>query len=333
MFSKPIEFLAIGDITTDAFIKLKNAHIVDCVSHENREICLSFGDKIPYEFVTVIRAVGNSANAAVAASRLGLTSALASNIGDDQNGRECLESLKKDSVNTKFISVHKGMETNYHYVLWYNSERTILVKHHEFPRTFKAPSKNPKWVYLSSIGDNSYEYQMSVTEWLIKNPDIKLAFQPGTFQMNLGVEKLSGLYKRSDIFFCNKEEAQKILNTEEKNILELSKKIQNLGPKIVVISDGPNGAYLYLNDELWHNPIYPDISQPLDRTGAGDAFSATFTSALALGKTPLEAFSWGPINSMSVVQYVGAQKGLLSREKLEKYLKTAPENYKITKIN
>jgi sugar/nucleoside kinase (ribokinase family) len=114
--------------------------------------------------------------------------------------------------------------------------------------------------------------------------------------------------------------------------LELSKDIEALGPKIVVISDGPAGAYLYLDGELWHIPLYPDIATPLERTGAGDAFSSTLTSALALGLSPIEAFTWGPINSMSVVQEVGAQKGLLSREKLEEYLKKAPENYKPRKI-
>jgi hypothetical protein len=35
---------------------------------------------------------------------------------------------------------------------------------------------------------------------------------------------------------------------------------------------------------------------------------------------------------MSVVQQVGAQKGLLSREKLEEYLKNAPGEYKLSKI-
>ena len=134
--------------------------------------------------------------------------------------------------------------------------------------------------------------------------------------------------------------AEKILGKEnatpnedrERNVLELSKEIHALGPEIVVLSDGPNGAYMYLNDELWQMPLYPDIAKPLERTGAGDAFSSTMTAALALGKTPLEAFAWGPINSMSVVQEIGAQKGLLSREKLEEYLQNAPENYKVNKI-
>ena len=149
----------------------------------------------------------------------------------------------------------------------------------------------------------------------------------------MGNEKAAGLYKNAEIFFCNVEEAEVILGIEGKDILKLSKGIQALGPKMVSISDGPSGAYLYFEGELWKIPMYPDIAPPLDRTGAGDAFSSTITAALALGKSPLEALAWGPINSMSVVQEIGAQKGLLSREKLEEYLAKAPADYKAQKIN
>ena len=187
-------------------------------------------------------------------------------------------------------------------------------------------------MYLSSLASNSLEYHKEIVEFLKKNPETKLAFQPGTFQMKFGTENLKDIYERTEIFFCNLEEAQRILKIQSKDVLVLSKGIAALGPKMVVISDGPNGAYFYKDGELWYNSIYPDIIPPLERTGAGDAFSSTFTAALALGKSPLEAFSWGPINSMSVVQYIGAQTGLLNREKLEEYLKNAPENYKIRKI-
>jgi sugar/nucleoside kinase (ribokinase family) len=326
-----IDFLAIGDIVTDAFIKLKDAHVHCNLDKEGCELCVRFGDKIPYESVNVVSAVGNSPNAAVSAARLGLKTALITNIGNDQNGKDCLASLKKDNVSRDYVNIEKGKLTNYHYVLWYDVDRTILIKHTEF--TYKFPKiKNVSWMYLSSLAENSLPYQLEIAEFLKNNPEIKLAFQPGTFQIKFGTEKLKDIYARTEIFFCNLEEAQKITGINSKDVLTLSKGLKALGPKIVVISDGPNGAYLYLNDELWQNPIYPDIAPPLDRTGAGDAFSSTFTAALALGKTPLEAFSWGPINSMSVVQQIGAQAGLLTREKLEEYLKNAPVDYKVTKI-
>lgn len=330
-----IDFLAVGDIVIDAFIRLKDAHVNCKIDTGACELCVRFGDKIPYESVTVVPAVGNSPNAAVSAARLGLKSALATNIGDDIHGKECLASLKKDGVITDYVIKEKGKPTNYHYVLWYDVDRTILVKHTEFNYKFPKLGK-VSWIYLSSLADNSLPYQEELAEYLKNHPETSLAFQPGTFQIKLGAEKLKDIYLRTEIFFCNVEEAEIILakenNGQNRDILQLSKEIQALGPKIVCISDGPKGSYLYNDGVLWHLPIYPDIAPPLDRTGAGDAFSSTFTAALALGKSPLEAFSWGPINSMSVVQEIGAQRGLLSRAKLEEYLKKAPADYKPKKI-
>ena len=329
---KEIDFLALGDTVTDAFIRLKDAHVHCKIDTNACELCIPFGDKVPYESVTVVPAVGNAANAAVSASRLGLHSALVSNLGDDKEGEECLASLQKDKVNTDFVKINKGVKTNYHYVIWYDVDRTILIKHEKYTYELGEMGE-PKWLYFSSVAESAFPFHNTVVDYLEKHKNIKLAFQPGKNEIKLGKEKLAGLYKRAEIFFCNVEEAQVILEKEGKDILELSKGIHALGPKMVSISDGPNGAYLFENNTLWYIPIYPDIAPPLDRTGAGDAFSSTVTCALALGKSPLEALSWGPINSMSVVQEIGAQKGLLSREKLEEYLAKAPANYKATKIN
>lgn len=327
-----IDFLAIGDIVIDAFIRLKDAHVHCKIDTDACELCLRFGDKVPYESVTIVPAVGNSPNAAVSASRLGLKVGLLANIGDDRHGNECLESLKKDHVSTEHIQIEKGKPTNYHYVLWYDVDRTILIKHTEFE--YKLPQlPDVEWIYLSSLAEHSLPFHTEIAEYLQNHPKTKLAFQPGTFQIKFGKEVLKDIYARTEIFFCNLEEAEKILGIENKDVLTLSKGIKALGPKIVSISDGPNGAYIYFNDELWKIPLYPDIAPPLDRTGAGDAFSSTITAGLALGMSPLEAFAWGPINSMSVVQEIGAQKGLLPRAKLEEYLKNAPANYKPEKIN
>ncbi len=104
------------------------------------------------------------------------------------------------------------------------------------------------------------------------------------------------------------------------------------GPQIAVVTDGPRGAYAFDGEAVWFAPPYPDPAPPYERTGAGDAFASTFTSALALGKSVDEALMWGPINSMSVVQKIGAQEGLLPREQLEEFLSNAPEDYRPQKV-
>jgi len=322
-----IDFLAIGDIVTDAFIELQDAWIETDNPEKSQELCMKFGDKIPYKDVVVVPAVGNSPNASVSAKRLGLKSSLVTNLGDDLYGKEQLKTLKKEGLPVDLVKVHEGMGSNYHFVLRYKEERTILVNHHEYPYSLPDLPVKPKWIYLSSLAENSMPFHEMIADYLEKNPEVRLAFQPGTFQMKLGYEKLERLYKRSDIFFCNKEEAGKILKESSSDIKILLEKMRSLGPKIVVITDGPNGAYAYDGVDAWFMPMYPDPSPPVDRTGAGDSFSSTFTSAIALGKSIPEALSWGPINSMSVVQEIGAQKGLLSREEIEKYQRNAPSSY------
>src|SRR3989338_4470077 len=129
--AKQYDFVAIGDIVMDAFIRLQIAD--EHMDHATREICMPFATNIPFEFVVEVPAVGNCANAAVAAARLGLSSALITNQGDDETGIKNLKRLTDEHVATDFVKVWQGKKSNYHYVLWYRDERTILVKHEEYP--------------------------------------------------------------------------------------------------------------------------------------------------------------------------------------------------------
>ena len=322
------DFIGIGDTVSDAFIRLKEASVHCNVSKEDCEICMKFADKIPYEDVWVVAAVGNAPNAANSAARLGLKAAMVTNIGADAQGKEALEAFEKEGVATEFIKAHEGIKTNYHYVLWYEDDRTILIKHETYP--YELPDiGSPKWVYFSSVSEKAFPYHLALADHLETHPEIKFAFSPGKWEIRMGTEKLARLYARTDAFFCNKEEAEKILNMPSgSDVKELLKGIRALGPKIVAITDGPRGAYAYdAEDRFWQMPIYPDPKPPYERTGAGDAFASTVAVALAKGLPVSEALRWGPVNSMSVVQSVGAREGLLTEDKLKEWLAKAPADY------
>ncbi len=329
-----IDFFAIGDIVTEPFIRLKEANVHCKIDNEQCEICMRWGDKIPYDYFVLVPAVGNASNAAVAAARLGLSSALRAYVGEDRYGEDCFAVLKQEKVDTTFMVKDPSRPSNYHYVLWYETERTILVKHEEYDYRLPEIPTDTKWIYLSSLADNSLPYHVAIGEWLVKNPNTKLAFQPGTFQMKLGVDALKDIYARTELFVCNKEEAERILKLDPtEDIKSLLESLHALGPKIIVITNDRKGAYARAEDgTYWFVPMYPDTRPPFERTGAGDAFASSVTAALALGKPLNEALLWGPVNAMCVVQEVGAQKGLLTREKLEEYIKNAPAEYAISKL-
>ena len=106
----------------------------------------------------------------------------------------------------------------------------------------------------------------------------------------------------------------------------------DMGAPLVVITDGPKGSYAGYDGKVVTIPNYPDPKDPYDRTGAGDAFASTIVAALAHGETMDTALTWAPINSMNVVQHIGAQTGLLTREEVQTYLEQAPDWYKVTEL-
>jgi len=333
---KQIDILAIGDVAIDVFIKIIDAEAKCDLEGEHCKLCVSYGGKIPYESAEICYAVGNSSNVAVSASRLGLKSALMANMGDDLNGVECLNVLKKEKVDTTFVKKEEGRPTNYHYVLWYGAERTILVKHekynYEWTKTKESEEyQSPSWIYLSSLGENSKSFHNEVIDYLKEHTEVKLAFQPGTLQIKLGTDVLKEIYKNTEVFFCNHEEAQKILEIEESDIPKLTRMIHALGPKIVVITDGISGSYSYDGTEaLYMKAYYQDT---IESTGAGDAFSGAFVSALSLGKNISDALMWGAANAASVVLHVGPQKGLLTRKLIEECVEKMQADYRPTKTN
>ncbi|MFA5132057.1 MAG: carbohydrate kinase family protein [Candidatus Paceibacterota bacterium] len=324
---KTYDLIAIGDTVVDVFIKLNVGHVQETAN--GAELCLPYGAKVPYESATPVPAVGNSANAAVSASRLGLSSALIAFVGKDEHGEECLTRLKEENVGVEFMSQEEGKSTNYHYVLWHGSDRTILIKHSDFLEKLPENLTPPKWLYLSSLGAHTEAFHDEISDYVIAHPDVKLAFQPGTFQLQAG-DTLAEIYKHTEVVCMNKEEAQGLLQTNEHEIKILLDALQNFGPKTVIITDGAEGAYMKYDNTYFNMPIYPDIAQPVERTGAGDAFFSTFVAYLAKGYDAPYAIRRAPINSMNVVQHVGAQEGLLSESEIEEYLKKAPENYKLT---
>jgi len=331
--SEAPSMLAIGDIFTDAFIQLDEGSTKVIKEADGKEwLALPYGQKPHYERVDIIRSVGPSPNAAVSSARLGLNVSLMAWVGDDPAGREAIDHLVSEAIDVTEMKKESGKLTSYWYVLRYKADRTMLVKSEKYDYKFVAPQNEPDWIYLSYIGEDSWQLHEELVEYLEQHPNIKLAFQPGTFHFEWGVDKLRRVYGRSHIVVMNREEAVQVTGAPYESLQDLTKALHELGPQIVVITDGPNGSYASYDYKLVTIPNYPDPAPPLDRTGAGDAFASTIVAALALGESMDTALTWAPINSMNVVQKLGAQAGLLKKAEIAEYLKSAPEEYKVSSL-
>lgn len=325
--------LCVGDIFTDTFIKLLDSEArIDTDPDGSKRLSIPFGNKPPYERADVVPSVGPSPNAAVSCARLGLRVGLMSWIGNDQVGKDSINYLLSEKIDVAPMVTQAGTASNSYYVLRYGADRTILVKNEQYSYQWKAPAVKPDWVYLSLISADSWQLHEDLLAYLSNNPEVKLAFQPGTFHFKWGAEKLRAVYERSHIVVMNREEAVDVTGRSYDSLRDLANGLHELGPRIVVITDGPNGSYASFDGKLYRVPNYPDPAPPLDRTGAGDAFASTIVAALALGYPIEDALTWAPINSMSVVQRLGAQAGLLTRDAIFEYRQHAPEHYRTEEI-
>jgi ribokinase len=306
-----MDVLAVGDTTEDIFLQLHDASLQCSVDGKNCMLSLDYGEKIAVERKTIVSAVGNAANHAIGAARLGCKAALYTVLGDDDQGHHAKDILEKNGVDTQFVTFDKEHGTNLSVIINFRSERTILVYHE--PREYSLPSiDHPAWIYLTSASGKGVEtLHTQVLQHLASYPDCKMAFNPGTHQIHLGKDELLPLLQKTSLLFLNREEAARVSEVETRDIKVLMQAFHKMGIGTVVITDGPEGSYASDGRQIYHLERYPVTE--VERTGAGDAYGSGFLSAIINKKGIPEAMQWGGANAASVVQYIGAREGLLEQ--------------------
>ncbi|HEU5122418.1 MAG TPA: carbohydrate kinase family protein, partial [Candidatus Saccharimonadales bacterium] len=213
--------LAIGDIFTDVFIRLNEEYArVDTDPDGSKRLSMPFGSKPPYDEAESVYAVGPSPNAAVSAARLGLEVSLMAWLGDDETGKNSIKYLQGEGISTTEVAIQENTLSSTYYVLRLGADRTILVKNENFVYDWHAPAETPDWVYLSLVSDKSWQLHQDLLVYLSQHPEVKLAFQPGTFHFKWGAEKLADVYRRAYIVVMNREEAAEVTGKTVESLKE-----------------------------------------------------------------------------------------------------------------
>ena len=315
------DLLSIGDASIDTFFTPLDSETMCQIDKKQCLICFNYGDKIPVKNLE-FSSGGNAANNAVGVKRLGVNSGIVLTLGDDSVGNQIVDKLRSEGVDITYVIQQPETMSNYSTVINYSGERTIFVYH--APRSYEFPVQLPAtpWVYLTSMGESFRPFYNHLTEWIKKNPAIKFAFNPGSWQLREGYEAIKEIMSLTYIIYVNREEAEKLTGSSESTGRErdLLIALNKLGPKICIITDGGNGAFAYdsVNGKFVKVGILP--VDAYERTGAGDAFGSGSLAALIHGKTLEEALLWGTVNSASVIGYTGPQKGLLKIEEMPEWL-------------
>lgn len=310
------DVLSIGDTTLDALFTLHDASLHCRVNSKDCELGLKFGAKIPITQAAQSLG-GNAANVAVGLSRLDKKVALYTEVGDDLTGDIIKQELGEAGISDELICVRAGLMSRYSVVLNFKNERTILAYHPK--HTYEPPALPPaRWVYYTSLGAGFTRVQSALAQYIKQNPDTKLACNPGSHQLETGIDTLKKILDRVNFLVLNREEATQLVGRRAP-IAKLLTALHRCGPETVVITDGNAGAYGLHNDTAYSMPIFP--TNAISKTGAGDAFATGCLAALMDDQPLATALRWGAANAASVVEELGAQIALCTNPKLQRLLR------------
>ncbi|MBR9691609.1 carbohydrate kinase family protein [Candidatus Woesearchaeota archaeon] len=316
------DVITIGSATIDVFANISKK------VHECR-----LGDKVLIEEI-VFETGGGGINPAVALSRMGLKAAFLGKLGHDHNAFKILHELKKENV--KIIKTTPSKySTSYSFILKSKQEKDrILFIHkgasdHLLYSEINKSELNTKWIYLATMLNQSFKTANKIAKYAKKN-NIRLMFNPSTYLAKKGKGKLRNILKAATILVLNKSEAKLLLKTKSNNIPDIAKGLYNLGPKLVVVTEGSKGIAAYDGNNLYTTPAYQ--VKVVNTTGAGDAFASGFLAGILHKQDITHALELGMANAASVVQYFGTKNKLLTYIQAKKFIKKRKERVLIRRL-
>lgn len=257
---------------------------------------------------------GGATNTAVSFSRLGLKTAVICRVGSDENGHEIVKNLKAKKVDASSVKIDSKTTTSFSMILTINNaaKEHILFAYRGASDDLSVKDLNlskikTDWFYIPSLPKKGWE---DVMKNVIRQKS-NIVWNPGSQQL-AHISKIKRFLPKVKLLILNRDEALEFKKL--KNIKSLMKYIYGLGPEIITVTDGENGAYVYDGNKYYF--MKARSKKNVDTVGVGDAFASAFTSALIYNKNIKTALKWGINNSASVVGRVGAQNGLLSRRQI-----------------
>jgi ribokinase len=298
-------------------------------------------------------------------ARLGLDVGALVKLGKDARAETVLSHLMQEGVSTRW-SVRDGRATTGASVLISSHDRNAAIFTFRGANTLLEGSdlRNEAFaadvVYVSSLSNESADAFPAIIE-RAKAQGALVATNPGVRQLSSRGNAFQETLMQIDILAVNRSEAdvlvpglvtrfgegaRRLAGTPDEQLPRLATRgfigvghemgmldffaaLRKLGPRYVVVTDGREGAFVGSQEAILYCPVLE--TKVAGTAGAGDAFNATFTACVAMGRSAEEALRAAAINSASVVNHVDTQTGLLSLQEIDKRLGETKEALKVRK--
>lgn len=242
---------------------------------------------------------GPVATAMVTVSRLGVHAGFVGTYGNDRLAEIKLQTLVENDLDVSHIVQLDGPEN-----------QVVLVSVHEETgerlfsglRTFHDDQLTVEQIdrdyitsaeYLHLDGSHS-EAALQAARWMREAG--KTVVLDGSTTHDPIPPRMRALVRACDILICGSGFGPSLTGLDE--LYEAGEAILEMGPRIVVQTEGADGSYTVTRDERFHVPSFEvDV---IDTTGAGDVFHGAYIVGQLKG--------WGPYHTAQFATAVSAMK-------------------------
>ncbi|PIR44187.1 hypothetical protein COV23_01375 [Candidatus Wolfebacteria bacterium CG10_big_fil_rev_8_21_14_0_10_31_9] len=344
------DIITIGTATRDIFITSPYFKIVKDKKHlkklgfiSGEATCFALGAKIEVD-APIFTTGGGASNTAITFARQGFKTSAFIKIGNDRTGQLIKEELENENITT-ITAVDKNLTTDTGIILLSpNGERTILINRgaskNLTEKEIPLKNLNAKWVYIAP-GKMPFNLIKKIVDHFARNKT-NIVLSPSKNLIEAGLKKLSPIIKNTKVFILNREEASYLTGIDYDKKEQIFKKLDNVIGGLLLMTDGKNGGFVSDNQLIYEFKLFPG-NKVVDETGAGDAFGSGFISGLMnknelcskglCNKNNIEyAIRLASANSKSVVEHIGAKKGIITRRQFKSNMRWKKLPIKIHKI-
>lgn len=277
------------------------------------------------EIGTFKKTLGSStAITTVRLARFGLKTALVAKLGNDDDGRFCLNALQEEGVNTNYILTDNSLQTGVTVSLTYATDRLLAtypgamnaLRAEEVPDTLLASSRH---LHVASF------YLQTALQAGLADLFQKAKAQGLTTSLDTGwdpqerwqYDTLRSNLEHTDIFFPNEKELFEMTKTSDSD--EAAKQILDQGVGMLVLKRGSQGANLYTQAAA---PLKSTAfsTKVVDTTGAGDSFNAGFLYGFLHTWDSAQTLQFANACGALAVQTVGGTGGYKNRTDVVSFL-------------
>lgn len=208
---------------------------------------------------TIERTGGTSANVALGLCTTGIETNFVSYLGNDENGKKLREVLNKSQIRNSIITEIDGPTSHALILVDDKAERTIISMTTPYLRELRmdnVPFTNPDIVAFILWREEFLD-------------DLQRAEKSGCFTVVGAAALVDTSVLHANLVIGSISDISSDINPEDR----LDKFDE------IVLTDGLNGAHYYSKQKKLHQPAF--TVQPVDVTGAGDAFISGYLAALA----------------------------------------------------